>query len=329
MFKKNQWLEWIILLIVGGVMGIFMLLVGYVMGKLEKQYENNLQDAVAEIRSLQLASSQQSENVVKRLDNLATKVESFSKQISSITLIAKNQSVKPPSSSEPICPEQVNKNTIDNNKGSTASQTGQQTDTSGDEKINELVASVGLEAIGLTDYKKFHNLVENLFTGELTDKIESIKTIGRIASPEIKQELFEMIQNDEEHLAVRLTAIESLDWKDDANTLANIFNSSHNQEVQQAIISKTRATDFSSEKTAIEQEFSSAYAGNSDESVKLSILEYFSDKNPEMVDQLLSLIPSDKFSSHLRGHIEFVQSMAKQQLQTQESSKDATSSSGK
>lgn len=51
------------------------------------------------------------------------------------------------------------------------------------------------------------------------------------------------------------------------------------------------------------------------------------EKTPEKVQALLTLVPADKFSPNLRGHIEFVQSMAKQRLQTQEPSRDATSSS--
>jgi hypothetical protein len=63
--------------------------------------------------------------------------------------------------------------------------------------------------------------------------------------------------------------------------------------------------------------------------MKVSILEFFMEKKPEKVQALLTLVPADKFSPELRKHIEFVQSMAKQKLQTQAPSPDATSSSGK
>lgn len=80
-------------------------------------------------------------------------------------------------------------------------------------------------------------------------------------------------------------------------------------------------------KAALEQSFEEIYQGNLDESMKVSILEFFMEKKPEKVQALLTLVPADKFSPDLRGHIEFVQSMAKQRLQTQEPSQDATSSS--
>jgi hypothetical protein len=63
--------------------------------------------------------------------------------------------------------------------------------------------------------------------------------------------------------------------------------------------------------------------------MKISILEFFMEKKPEKVQALLTLVPADKFSPELRKHIELVQSSAKQKLQAQTPSQDATSSSGK
>jgi len=79
--------------------------------------------------------------------------------------------------------------------------------------------------------------------------------------------------------------------------------------------------------TALEQSFEEIYQGNLDESMKVSILEFFMEKKPEKVQALLTLVPADQFSPDLRGHIELVQSSAKQRLQAQDPSRDATSSS--
>jgi len=315
MFGNNQNLKWLIPSAV--VISILVFLAGYVVGKMETSEKLTLQDILTQIQALQPISSTQLTQLNKQLEEITTRIDKLSQNSAAI---AGNSSEH----STPSTSAKLSKNEVETKKSTTTPTIGlvQQNSSNCQDPIKDWFAKIGQEAIGLTDYQKFPMIADYLFKGETNERIEAIKAIGRLASPELKQTLFNIVKDEEEELEVRLATIDSLDWKSDATVLIETFRTTDNQGIQDAILNTATSTDFTPDtEAALEHSFEEIFQGNLDESMKVSILEFFMEKNPAEVQTLLTLVPPDKFSPELRRHIERVQSLVKQKLQTQDVSK--------
>ena len=177
-----------------------------------------------------------------------------------------------------------------------------------DDNLKNFLVNVGLEAMGLTEYGKFKEIVNNLFSEDMNNRAESIKKIAKIASPEIKSQLFNFIKDENENPMIRHTSVESIEWKNNGQMLADIFQGIKDPEIQLAIISKARSTDFNEgEKGFVEKTFVDSFVTQTSELTKLSILEYFVAQNSEIFNQLLQTNPIESYSPNLREHVKFLQ----------------------
>ncbi len=184
----------------------------------------------------------------------------------------------------------------------------QETKTLPDTKEPAQEQTSGNRAIAMVDHNSLRNMTNDIFLSDAFNKEKAIKTLARIASPEVKLEIGNSVLNEEEDIGVRLAAIESVDWRWSADTLTTVLQTDSNREIRQSLVYAARETDFSgTEQEQINQTFFERFQQEPDDFVRLAILDYFSDNQPEKVEELLTLVSPEDFSDDVREHVEFLQ----------------------
>lgn len=159
----------------------------------------------------------------------------------------------------------------------------------------------------IIDHKKVDNMTQSALSGDTTDVEQAIQTLARIGSPIIQNKINNIILDKKEDMGLRLTAIEAVDWKDNANGLSNIYQTDSNHEIRLATVLAARETKFNkNDKEQINQTLFDNFIKENNESVKLEILDYFADEQPEKVQQLLDLVSPEDFSQEVAKQVELL-----------------------
>ncbi len=162
--------------------------------------------------------------------------------------------------------------------------------------------------IAMVDRKSLRKMTDDIFLSDVSNKEKAIKTLARIASPEVKLEIGDSILNEAEDIGVRLAAIESIDWKWNAETLTSILQTDSSREIRQSLVYAARETDFNeTEQQQIDQALFERYQQEPNDFVRLAILDYFSDDQAEKVEELLTLVSPEDFSDDVREHVKALQ----------------------
>jgi hypothetical protein len=291
------------------ILSFFM---GYSLGKTKNQFEN----AVVEIAPLQTiateidTTSSKIYTKVNELEKILTQLENVSEKTLSALQLLETQATQP---------------TIENQNPSVSSQAGKQTPENSNlypietvEGLDEKTLRELKISLALIDSKNVEQKAEQMFLGEAIDREEAIKAIAKVSSPEVRAEIMSFIRNPDEDMGVRLTAIESIDWEGESETLINLFQTDDSHEIRLATVNSARETEFdNSEKEKIDQVLFENFQAEPNDFVRLAILDYFSDVQLEKVEQLLTLVPPDNFSSEVREHVELLRKQLLPEVQNQ------------
>lgn len=229
------------------------------------------------------ATSNKIDTQIKQFIPLLTQLKILSEQTANTLKILEQQTNKQPTPNLPIIPQVT-------------------------DELDEDISKQLKMSLALIDSHNVEQKVEDLFLGNREDREKAIKAIAQVSSPEVKKQILNFILDPNEDIGVRLTAIESFDWKDEVETLANIFQTDESHDIRLATIYTARETKFNdSEKEQLNQVFFQEFQAEPNEFVKLAILDYFSDNQPEKIEQLLTLVPLNDFSPEVRKQVELLQ----------------------
>ncbi|RKZ83299.1 MAG: hypothetical protein DRR19_19340 [Candidatus Parabeggiatoa sp. nov. 1] len=290
--------------------------IGYSLSKTPIQNENVVTEKVAPVidtAPIQAASSKV-DAASNKIDSAANKLETVVRQLETIsekTLAALaslekpatqpaavNEAANTPSPVE-ATPPQVSEEKPDTQNTALA-ELAEQTDEETYRKI--------LGMLDVIDYDKVDQITEGARRGEITDMEQAIQTLARIGTPEVKAEISKILLNEDEDMGIRLTAVEALDWRGSADELTNIFQTDSSHEIRLASVYAARETQFDEvEKEQVNQTFFDSFQQETNDFVRLAILDYFSDNQPEQVEQLLTLVPPDQFSQEVREQVDSLQ----------------------
>jgi len=304
-------------LLIGFIISIvFSFVMGYSLGKMNSQPENVVIETVnptIDTAPLQTITNQigttsnEMDSRVKQLDTILVQLKTISNKTlttlkslekQTVQLVTVNQTPNPSPS------PQVSEQTSD----SSNSPPIDSPPTAMVEELDEETLRKLKVSLALVDSEHVEQKAEQMFLGEAVDREKAIQAIARVSSPEVKTEIVNFIHDPDEDMGVRLTAINSLDWSGEAETLTNIFQTDNSHEIRLATVHAARETEFDDfEKEQLNQVFFDNFQTETDENVKLAILDYFSDNQPETIEQLLTLVPPDNFSPEVRKHVELFQ----------------------
>jgi len=291
-------------MIFGLLMGIAIaFFAGYTMGKYETQIDaltTTKLDPLEIVRPLQ-TSSTKLENATKKIEEAIVRLETISKnQLNQISISPPAETVKPKTVQEKTTSETIQKGPVSPQAITSPCDPAK---VAGPEIWDKFLVS-----LGLVNYKDLENSVEKMFSTEDNfERQQIVKSLARITSPEVKAQIINLILDENDDIDVRRTAIESLDWKGNADMLATIFQTAKNNEVRESSIYAAKNTHFDdTDRAKIDQTLLQTFPQETEDFVKMAIIDYFADVQPGQFDQLLSSVPSDNFSTEVLEHIEVV-----------------------
>ena len=131
-----------------------------------------------------------------------------------------------------------------------------------------------------------------LFSDDQIERERAIKRLAGLSSETMKISLYEIINNPDEDLGVRITSIESLNWKDNAQALLAVYDfNQQSPEIKLSVIYTANDIPFNEEdKLIIEEKFLSAFQEESDTSVRIAFADYFSQHNPDRLRELADML---------------------------------------
>ncbi len=293
------------LIVFGVITGMIMaFFAGYTMGKYETQIDEltvakmDLSEIVKPIQT----SSTKLENAIQKIEEAIVRLETVSKnQLNQVNISPPADTVKPKiGRREKITSETIQKGPV---SPQTTTSTCDPANVAGPEAWNKFLVS-----LGLVNYNDLENSVEKMFSTEDNfERQQIVKSLARITSPEVKAQIVNLILDENDDVDVRRTAIESLDWKGNADMLATIFQTAQNNEVRESTIYAAKSTRFDdSDRAKIDQTLLQTFPQETEDLIKMAIIDYFADVQPGQVDQLLSSVPSNSFSTEVLEHIEVV-----------------------
>jgi ribosomal protein S7 len=195
--------------------------------------------------------------------------------------------------------ESLSTEEVPDTKDTVIAELTEQTDNETSAQINRMFYVI--------DHKKVDNMTQSALSGDTTDVEQAIQTLARIGTPIIQNQINNIILDKKEDMGLRLTAIEAVDWKDNANGLSIIYQTDSNHEIRLATVLAARETEFNkNDKQQINQTLFDNFTKENNESVKLEILDYFADEQPEKVQQLLDLVSPEDFSPEVGKQVELL-----------------------
>lgn len=246
------------------------------------------------------------EQVVKKLEAAVKQLETVSENTQKVLATLEKKANQPtiihsthtPKSTETTHSQATED--IPDTQNSILAERGEQTNAETYQKIRRM--------LDIVDYEKVEKMTQGALQGNTNDIERAIKTLAKIGTPEINSEIDKIILNEDEDTGIRLTAIESIDWKGNVDMLTRLLQTDHSHEIRLATVYAARETEFDDiGKEQLNQVFFDNFQTETNDFVKLAILDYFSDEQPEKIEQLLTLVPPDNFSAEVRKQVELLQ----------------------
>lgn len=157
------------------------------------------------------------------------------------------------------------------------------------------------------DYQGVQEALKNMRSPDLNTRQRALQALILLGSTEIKQQIGEILLNEEEDVALRRNLIQNMDWQGFGDQLVKLFENSKNSVIRAATVSAVDSSRLSeTEKQVFETSLIKNFNEESDEFIKIVTLDYFSNQNSPHLQDLINNLNQQNTSQKLQDHIKFL-----------------------
>ncbi|RKZ50483.1 MAG: hypothetical protein DRR16_09840 [Candidatus Parabeggiatoa sp. nov. 3] len=152
------------------------------------------------------------------------------------------------------------------------------------------------------------NAIADMYSADLETRQRALRALTLIGSSEIKQQIGQLIFNDEEDATLRNDIIKNLDWHGLSEQLVQLFQISKDYNIRVAAITAAQTSHFDeAEQQTFESTLLDNFSDEQDDFVKIATLDYFANNNPEKLQDFLSnQSEENSLSPEVRKHLQFL-----------------------
>lgn len=232
------------------------------------ELQKNQQALVTSLQSLSNSSNQTQETLLAKLQAIETKLNNLPTQVSQSTIA--------PISSTPLIDNQSNKNPE-------------------------------ISITNKIDHEALQIVTKDMYSTDLNTRQRALKALIVLGSPEIKQQIGQIILNEDENVALRRDLIQNMDWQGLSDQLIALFEKSKDSAIRFATISAVDSSNLNeTEKQSFENSLLNNLPTESDDFIKIATLDYFANHNREQLQSVINNLNQQELSPQLRDHIKFL-----------------------
>jgi len=270
------------------VAGISSFMGAYLVGKPVIPPQPDLSD----LKKLEIISKQLAE-LQKNHQTFATSLQSLSNipNQSQETLLAKLQAIETKLNNIPVQVAQPNIPSVVSTP-STENKTNKTQDVSISKQI---------------DHDALQTVTKDMYSTNFNTRHRALRAMVLLGSPEIKQQIGQIILNEEEDIALRRDLIQNMDWQGNGEHLTKLFENSKDVTIRAAAISAVDSSNLNeTEKQTFENSLLNNVTVESDDFIKIATLDYFSNHNREQLQSVINKLNPQEISPQLLDHIKFL-----------------------
>jgi hypothetical protein len=153
------------------------------------------------------------------------------------------------------------------------------------------------------DVYKIQQLANALIVGSVDNKVEAIKFLSKIGTSEQKELIERYARDTSQPIAIRLAAVESIDWNTNVKTITDILRS--NNGLGEAAMYMAESKEMSPEtRNIIDNTIASAFNQAANPSTQLAILDYLFEQHSDKFDELASQVITDTYRPDQKEDLE-------------------------
>lgn len=146
------------------------------------------------------------------------------------------------------------------------------------------------------DMEKIQKTTANIISGSVDEQIEAIGLLSQIGTQQQKEIIKGFAINPDKEIAVRLAAVENMDWEKDCETIGSLILSQN--EIAEPLIYMASEKELSEESRVV---FDNAvyevfFQASLQPSTQLAILNYFLERQSEHFDEIISKVDIEGYS---------------------------------
>ena len=144
------------------------------------------------------------------------------------------------------------------------------------------------------DVVKVQEVADRLFSESLDERREAIALLSQIGTRQQKEIIKNYALNTREPIAIRITALENIDWKENRDALANIIL--RDDDARESVIYMASAKELPQEtRESIEGAMLDVFQSKSP-STQLAVLTYFNSRDSDNFDTLAEQIDWSQYA---------------------------------
>ncbi len=158
------------------------------------------------------------------------------------------------------------------------------------------------------DPAEIQGAIADMYSADIDTRQRALRALTLIGSSEIKQQIGQLIFNDEEDATLRNDIIKNLDWHGLSEQLVQLFQISKDYNIRVAAITAAQTSHFDeAEQQTFESTLLDNFSDEQDDFVKIATLDYFANNNPEKLQDFLSnQSEENSLSPEVRKHLQFL-----------------------
>jgi len=157
------------------------------------------------------------------------------------------------------------------------------------------------------DHDALQTVTKDMYSTDFNTRQRALKALIVLGSPEIKQQIGQIILNEDENVALRRDLIQSMDWQGLGDQLVGLFEKSKDSAIRFAAISAVDSSNLNeTEKQTFENSLLNNFTVESDDFIRIATLDYFSNHNREQLQLVINKLNPQEISPQLQDHIKFL-----------------------
>ncbi|CAN5559138.1 hypothetical protein BH18VER1_BH18VER1_02400 [soil metagenome] len=145
------------------------------------------------------------------------------------------------------------------------------------------------------DDKRWGELRAALSSGPVDDQVEAVRLFGRVGTPEEKEKIVEYARDTTRDAAVRVAAIENIDWDQQLDLIGSLVRS--DSDVAEAIIYIAVDKELSPQSVAVLTEsVSTAFSPVAQPSLQLAVLHFLAERGSDRFGLMAAQATSARYS---------------------------------
>ncbi len=166
-----------------------------------------------------------------------------------------------------------------------------------DTKLSEQIDPSGLQ-----------DAIADMNSSDFATRQRALRALMLIGSSEIKQQIGQLILNEEEDISLRRDIVQNLDWHGLSGELIQLFENSKDYNIRAAAILAAQNSRLDEmEQQYFEETLLKNFTEESDDFIRISTLDYFANKHPDKLQEFFNTQSEEEIlSPEVRKHLQFL-----------------------